>query len=112
MRKNNSLSRNHFELGSAVLGSNFLRMRRSSMKLNAVIAHSTDPNEIITIVSIGRGPPPAYHCIRRLRRQIPRRCGRAGRTVWAESQSDEPPVLVAIVGLKSIPAMQYSAERP
>ena len=37
------------------LDSSFLRMRRSSMKLSAVIAHSTDPNEIITIVSIGRG---------------------------------------------------------
>ena len=37
------------------LDPSFLRMRRSSMKLSAVIAHSTDPNEIITIVSIGRG---------------------------------------------------------
>jgi hypothetical protein len=35
--------------------SSFLRMRRSSMKFSAVIAHSTDPNEIITIMSIGRG---------------------------------------------------------
>jgi hypothetical protein len=38
-------------------------MRRSSMKLSAVIAHSTDPNEIITIVSIGvAGSSPAYRC--------------------------------------------------
>jgi hypothetical protein len=38
-------------------------MRRSSMKLSAVIAHSTDPNEIITIVSIGfASSSPAYHC--------------------------------------------------
>jgi hypothetical protein len=38
----------------AYFDSNFLRMRRSSMKLRAVIAHSTDPNEIIKI-AIGRG---------------------------------------------------------
>lgn len=30
-------------------------MRRSSMKLSAVIVHSTDANMIMTIVSIGRG---------------------------------------------------------
>jgi hypothetical protein len=29
-------------------------MRRSSMKLSAVTEHNTDPNMIITIVSIGR----------------------------------------------------------
>ena len=31
------------------------------MKLSAVIAHSTDPNEIITIVSTGAGSSPGYH---------------------------------------------------
>ena len=39
------------------LDSSFLRMRRSSMKLRAVIVQSTDPNMIITIVSIARGAP-------------------------------------------------------
>src|ERR1700686_4371959 len=36
-------------------------MRRSSMKLSAVMAHSADPNEIITIVSTGAGSSPGYH---------------------------------------------------
>jgi hypothetical protein len=33
-------------------------MRRNSIKHNAVIALTTDPNEIITIVSIGAGSSP------------------------------------------------------
>jgi hypothetical protein len=37
-------------------------MRLSSIKLRAVIAHSTDPNEIIRIMSIQRGLLPAYFC--------------------------------------------------
>jgi hypothetical protein len=35
--------------------SSFLRMRRSSMKHSPLTEHNTDPNMIITIVSIGRG---------------------------------------------------------
>jgi len=34
----------------------FLRMRRSSMKLSAVIVQSTDPDIMVTIVSIAPGP--------------------------------------------------------
>jgi hypothetical protein len=34
----------------------FLRMRRSSMKLSAVLVQSTDPNIMVTIVSIPPGP--------------------------------------------------------
>jgi len=34
----------------------FLRMRRSSMKVSAVIGQSTDPNIVVTIVSIASGP--------------------------------------------------------
>jgi hypothetical protein len=43
-------------------------MRRSSMKLKAVIAHTTDPNEIIRI-SIESGLPPADRFLRHLPRQ-------------------------------------------
>jgi len=35
-------------------------MRRSSIKIKALIEHSTDPNIIITIVSIGRGLLPRW----------------------------------------------------
>src|SRR5580704_1488360 len=47
--------------------SSFLRMRRSSIKLSAVIVHNTDANMIITLVSIGVGSSPADHCIRDMR---------------------------------------------
>ena len=43
--------------------SSFLRMRRSSIKLNAVIVHNTDANMIITLASIEVGSFPADHCI-------------------------------------------------
>ncbi len=38
--------------------SNFLRMRRSSIKFSAVIVHNTDANMIMTPVSIGAGSFP------------------------------------------------------
>ncbi len=47
------------------LDSSFLRMRRSSIKHSAVVAHSTEPNEIIKI--IGYDLLPAYDCIRHVR---------------------------------------------
>jgi hypothetical protein len=54
-RKQLAQLKNHFGSGCPALVSIFLRIRRNSMKLRAVIAHSTDPNEIIKIVSIERG---------------------------------------------------------
>lgn len=39
---------------SGLTDSNFLRIRRSSIKLSAVTEHNTEPNMIITIISIGR----------------------------------------------------------
>jgi hypothetical protein len=49
----------YFDSGlTSGFASSFLRMRRSSMKLNAVIVHNTDKNMIITLVSIGAGSFP------------------------------------------------------
>lgn len=68
---------------------NFLRMRRSSMKLSAVIAHSTDPNETSKIVSIVRGLPSRSFCITQ-----------CGCSTWScrvgAVAAHETPVLVAV----------------
>jgi hypothetical protein len=85
------------------------------MKLSAVTEHNTDPNMIITIVSIGRGLLPRLSMYQTLAAgafmvgHAGTRCGvpfgRSGGRGTAYFFS-------AIIGLKLIPLCQMGGERP